>query len=333
MSNLEIKAKKAFDLKIKFSRMYSEDDPEASKVEMEYLTLRKEVLQEIGEDMHRQKSEPIRVVRERVERKIAPKRISTGIRALDYELVTEEMKSRGDIGGFSIGNFIQIAGAKGTGKSSLMMKLLTGFSNYEKVGWFDFEMGEDRVVSKLRAFKHNEDNLLYYSASRSLSDVTDEIKFLNILGVKHFVIDSAMKITVKDSDRYDKFSNISSEISSLTSSLGINIYMINQMSQSAEREGHLAIKHGNDAEYDADYIFYLVNAIKYKKDIDGNVLKGKGGKPVPDFDKEGTMQKDSNKRILKCDKNRQDERLFSVEILKHDIFSEPVEVIYEENTN
>ena len=325
MSNLEAKAKKAFDLKIKFGRMYDEDNPEAIKTEVEYLNLRKEVLTEIEEDTHKQKSEPIRIVRERVERKVAPKRISTGISVLDRELVTEDMKKRGSVGGFSLGNFIQLAGAKGTGKSSLMLKLLTGFSNHEQVGWFDFEMGEDRVVSKLRAFEHNEDNLLYYSSSRSLSDVTDEIKFLNILGVKHFVIDSAMKITVNGADRYDKFSKVSGELSTLTSYLGINIYMINQMSQSAEREGHLSIKHGNDAEYDADYIFYLVNAIKYETDDYGNYLK-KNDKRIPMHDDEGILIKDEHRRILKCDKNRQDERLFEVEIPKSAIFGIQVEV-------
>jgi len=317
MTPLEKKAQKAFDLKIKYSKMYDDGIPGAENIELEYLALRREVLQETNDVIHRQKSESIRVVRERVERKIAPKRISTGIRVLDFELVTEDMYKHHTSGGFSLGNFIQIAGAKGTGKSSLMMKLLTGFSNYEKVGWFDFEMGEDRVVSKLKAFSHDEDNLLYYSASRALADVTDEIKFLNVLGVKHFVIDSAMKITVKDADRYDKFSKISGELSALTSYLGINIYMINQMSQSAERDGHLSIKHGNDAEYDADYIFYLLNAIQ----LDEN------GKPMED--ETGILLKDPSKRILKCDKNRQDERLFSVEILKTDIFSKPIEIIYE----
>ncbi len=309
MSILEKKAQEAFDLKIQFNKMYEEDNPEAVKTEMKYLSLRRSVLEEIDEEIHRQKSEPIRVVRERVERKKTPKRIETGISILDRELVPEELRQRGEKGGFALGNFIQLAGSKGTGKSSLMLKLLTGFSEYEKVCWMDFEMGEDRVISKLKAFSHDEDNLLYYSSSRSLSDVTDEIKFLNLLGVHHFVIDSAMKITVDNSDRYDKFSKISGELSALTSYLGINIYMINQMSQSAEKEGHLAIKHGNDAEYDADFIFYLVNATMMEED----------GK-TPKKDKQGMVMKDENRRILKCEKNRQDERLFSVEIPKSSIF-------------
>ena len=90
------------------------------------------------------------VVRKRVERKKSPKRIETGIRELDYELVNDKMKSRGERGGLALGNFIQIAGSKGSGKSSFMLKMLTGFSNYEKVSWFDFEMGEDRVIKKLK---------------------------------------------------------------------------------------------------------------------------------------------------------------------------------------
>ena len=224
------------------------------------------------------------------------------------------MKIKGIKGGLALGNFIQIAGAKGTGKSSLMLKILTGFSLYENVSWFDFEMGEDRVVEKLKAFRHNADKIFYYTASRNIDDVTDEIKFLNAGGVNHFVIDSAMKINVPGTDRYEKFSTISGRLSELTSYLGINIYMINQMSQSAEREGHLAIKHGNDAEYDADFIFYLVNAIKH--DNNNNPIK----------DETGQLMRDQDKRVLKCEKNRQDDRLFTIEISKTAIFDP---IIYE----
>ncbi len=314
MSNLEEKAKKAFDLKVKYSTMYSNNEAGAEKAELEYLALRKEVLKEADENVLCQKSELMSKVIERVKNKKKPKRIETGIRALDFELVTEDMKSKGIKGGLALGNFIQIAGAKGTGKSSLMLKILTGFSLYENVSWFDFEMGENRVVEKLQDFRHNEDKIFYYAASRNIDDVIDEIKFLNAVGVNHFVIDSAMKINVPGVDRYEKFSTISSRLSELTSYFGINIYMINQMSQSAEREGHLSIKHGNDAEYDADFIFYLVNAIK--KDDRGNPMK----------DDTGQFIKDQDCRILKCDKNRQDDRLFSIEISKTAIFDP---IVYE----
>ena len=313
MSNLEEKAKRAFELKTKYARMYDNDEPGAEKVELEYIELRREVLKEITAEATRQRSEIMTTVKDRVYKKEKPERIETGIRVLDEELVTEDMRMRGVRGGLSLGNFIQIAGSRGAGKSSLMLKILTGLSQYESVSWFDFEMGEDRVVSKLRSFRHKADRIYYYTSSRNIDDVTDEIKFLNAVGVNHFVIDSAMKINVPGVDRYEKFSTISGRLSELTSAHGINIYMINQMSQSAEREGHLSIKHGNDAEYDADFIFYLVNAIE--KDDNGKFKKDDAGQTI----------KDTNKRILICEKNRQDDRLFSVEISKTAIFDPGVE--------
>jgi replicative DNA helicase len=290
---------------------------EARKIELAYLELRKEVLTEVDASITRQRSIPMKDIKARVASKEKPKRIETGIRSLDMELVNEEMKAKGIRGGMALGNFVQMAGSRGVGKSSFMLKIITGFSLHEKVSWFDFEMGEDRVVEKLKHFTHDDTNLLYYSASRDISDISDEIKLLHASGVKHFVIDSAMKITTKGVDRYEKFSSISGEMALLTSSLGINIYMINQLSQSSERDGVLALKHGNDAEYEADYIFFILNKIKYDE-------KGK-----PEKDDDGHIVMRDDVRILKCTKNRQDERLFTVEIPKSEIVSTVIEITYE----
>ncbi len=317
---IEEKAQKAFDIKSKYLQEYEADNiKEAKKLEIEYLTLRKEVLLEIDNSSTRQRSEPIRDVKERVANKKKPKRIETGIRLLDFELVDVAMKQRGVRGGFALGNFIQIAGSRGSGKSSIMLKILTGFSNYEKVCWVDFEMGENRVVEKLNDFTCNDDNLLYYASSRLLADVVGEIKLLNAIGVNHFVIDSTMKIIVPNVDNYNRFSAISSELSSLTSSLGINIYMINQMSQDSEKTGVLAIKHGNDAEYDADFIFYIMKI--RARDENGKLISDDFEMPI--FDEEN--------RLIKCTKNRQDERLFSLVIPKSAIMGIQVEeTVYEE---
>ncbi len=314
---LEAKAQKAFNLKAQYILEYDNNNiKEAKKLEIEYLTLRREVLIEIDSASNRQRSEPISAVKERIENRKKPKRIETGITELDRELVDNKMKMNNISGGFTLGNFIQIAGSRGSGKSSIMMKILTGFSNYEKTCWFDFEMGESRVVEKLHDFTHNDDNLLYYSSSRKLEDVVSEIKLLNAIGVNHFVIDSAMKITVPNLDNYNRFSAISSELSELTSSLNINIYMINQMSQESEKTGILAIKHGNDAEYDADFIFYIM---KMKaKDRNDKFINDSFGMPVYD----------ENNRLLKCTKNRQDDRLFSISIDKKSIFQNSIDSAY-----
>jgi hypothetical protein len=206
-----------------------------------------------------------------------------------------------------------------------MMKMLTGFSNREKVCWFDFEMGEDRVVKKLDDFPYSPDNMLYYASSRDLTDVIEEIKYLSATGISHFVIDSAMKIRVPGLSTYEKFSEISSQLSALTSSLMINIYMINQMSQMAERENNLSIKHGNDAEYDADFIFFLLNVQATEtKDSRGTVTR------IPKVDDAGFPIIDDTVRLLKCTKNRQDERLFDCYIPKSSLLGiKAVEIVYE----
>lgn len=317
MDKLELK-KLADRLRNEYSNLYASSKMAEGKAkEIEYLEARRELLNLIDEEIRVKKSIPIDIVRKRVEAKKKPSRIETGITPLDYQLVTEEMYVRNQKGGFSIGNFIQLVGSRGSGKSALLMKLISGFSFYEEVSWFDFEMGEDRVIQKLNEFRSNESNIMHYASSRDLSEIVDEIKFLNAGGIKHFVIDSAMKIEVPGVDRYEKFSTISSRLAELTSNLGINIYLINQLSQGSEKDGVLAIKHGNDAEYDADYIFYL---LKLPLMEDGRNVK----------DEVGGIVYDENVRVLKCTKNRQDDRLFTVNIMKYDIYgSDPEEIVYE----
>jgi len=315
---LKEKALQARSLQEQYIRAYETDFEEGRRLELEYLDLKREVLLSVDDNIKRQKSLPIHVIKKRVaEMPKRPKR-ETGIRSLDMELVTEAQKMRGERGGLSLGNYIQIAGSRGAGKSSFMLKILTSLSNYEPVCWIDFEMGEKRVVEKLKDFDHSDDNLLYYNSSRYLDEIIAEIKFLNASGVNHFVIDSTMKIMVKGvADKYDRFSLISQMLSELTSTLMVNIYIINQMSQSAERDGVLSIKHGNDAEYDADYIFYV---LKMKKEVNGEIVK----------DELGFEMYDEDMRVIKCTKNREDDRTFTAVINKSEIFGiKPIEITYE----
>ena len=149
--------------------------------------------------------------------------------------------------------------------------------------------------------------MFYYDSSREISDIVDEIKYLYASGVRHFVIDSMMKINEAGTKRgYESFSSISAKLSELSSSLMINIYLINQMSQDSVKNGHLMLKHGNDAEYDADYIFFILK------------------KPTGEKDETGQPTFVEDVRIIRCTKNRPDSRLFSVEIDKSLIFEVPV---------
>ncbi len=119
-----------------------------------------------------------------------------------------------------------------------------------------------------------------------------------------------MKVNAKGYKRgYESFSYISSVFAELTSSLGINIYLINQLSQDSERNGHLMMKHGNDAEYDADYIFFVMKEALEAKDEYGNT------------------QYDDNHRLIVCTKNRVDHRTFTAKISKYEIFGSDPEVV------
>lgn len=304
---LEDKAKKANNLKQQVAREYDTGNiDKAISLEKEYLQLRLEVINEVDEDVKKQKSITIKEVKKFVAARPMPIRRSTGIDTLDKELVGEAEYGRGKIGGFALGNFIQIVGNPAAGKSTLLMKIITNISLYERVSWFDFEMGDRRVTTKLEAFPYNEDNIFYYNSSRELKDIIDEIKFLNAMGVKYFVVDSTMKIYVKGLDEYQRNKQISNALSELTSTLEINIFAINQMNQQSAQTQTLNIKHGNDVEYDSDFVFFI---LALPKKENGKIVK----------DEIGQVVVDETKRAIVCHKNRQDERKFTVFIDKHEL--------------
>jgi len=301
--NREEKIQKAKELQNQYLNERASGKKQESLItEREYIVIRKELIDEVTTEVKTKKSLPIGDIKKRVNaREKRPKR-ETGIRSLDMELVNENDRRYGKIGGFPLGNFIQFAGVRESGKSTMLLKIISGISNYETVSWFDFEMGDEKAVAMLEQFEHN--HIEYYDGSRELSDMVDEIKYLYASGVRHFMIDSAMKINAKGYERgYQSFSYISSVLSELTSTLLINIYLINQMSSDSQRNNTLMLKHGNDAEYDADYIFF--------------VLK----KPTGQTDEAGQMIYDKDSRIIVCNKNRVDKRGFTVEIPANEIFN------------
>ncbi len=283
---------------------------ESLEVERKYLALRTELIDEVTTEVTTRKSIPMTQVIQRVATREKKPRRETGIRSLDIELVDEKQYGRGHTGGLTLGNFIQIAGSRGAGKSTILMKMFAGLSNVEQVAWFNFEMSDEKATETLAQFDSEPKNLNYYEGSREILDIVDEIKFLYADGVRHFVIDSMMKVNAKGYKRgYESFSYISSIFAELTSSLGINVYLINQLSQDSERNGHLMMKHGNDAEYDADYIFVVMKEALEAKDEYGNT------------------QYDDNHRLIVCTKNRVDHRTFTAKIDKYEIFGSDPEVV------
>lgn len=311
MTPSEIKelADKANRIRAEYSRLYEMgDNQKAIELEREYLDLRRRVIDEISSEVSRKRAVPLAEIKRRVKERPKKPRYATGITVLDRELVPPKKYNGHEIGGFTLGNMIQIVGARGSGKSSVMMKIHGTISKREPVLWMDFEMGESRVVEKIESFDHDDRNLLYYNASREISDIIDEIKMQYASGCRNVIIDSAMKLEARGLQGYERASYVSAKLSELTSTLDLNIFVINQISQSSEHEGRAAIKHGNDTEYDADFIFFVAKLPK--KDATGKVARDELGQPVTD----------DSRRVIICAKNRQDDRLFKVTVSKSDIF-------------
>jgi len=289
------------------------------EIEKQYLQDRSKIIDLVNEGMKRRKSISFDNIEKEVAAmpKIMPR--ETGIRVFDYELVTEADRKYSKVGGFPLGKFIQIAGTRGSGKTSLLLKMISGFTYGEQVSWFDFEIGKASSVEKLKQFSYVNTNLLYYGGSRELEDIVSEVKILFAEGVKHFIIDSNMKIRVSGAySEVNKNSTISDALSELTSSLNINIYLINQVSQQSDKDGTLYLKNGNDGEYDADMMFFItkVRLLDDKKHLA--------------IDDSGQPMWDESARMIHCTKNRPYDRLFTVKIEKNDIFTMPTEIVYEE---
>lgn len=216
-------------------------------------------------------------------------RYAIGIHAIDSELATDEDRRMGITGGIETGTFIQFAGESGAGKTTLVLDILANISKYSQCVFFNFEMGVKRIGNRLHRKLKEEvqmDNLIIDSHSRELNLLCMEITLYARDGIKFFAIDSRMKIEVEqEMADHQKTALISSKLSKLAQEKDIIIFLINQMSDEAIKENRMVLKNGGDQKYDADMMWFYV--------ID---------------------KKDEKKRLLRCTKNRQDERTWKVEL-------------------
>jgi len=215
-------------------------------------------------------------------------RYMTGVTPLDEALM----------GGIEIGTFVQIAGQSFAGKTHLVVEVLSNMANGFPVKFFNFEMGDRRIISRLEktlTTDNQGNNFHVHNGSRSLNDIKKEIVKSIGLGQRFFAVDSKMKIEVPDiTDDYKRFNMISAELAKLTQQHDIIIVLINQMNESDLKDKRLAFKGSGDQMYDTDIaLFYMVD------------------------DEEPT------KRKLVCRKNRQDEILFLLD-LKLDAFGKTI---------
>lgn len=204
-------------------------------------------------------------------------RYETGIKPLD-----EKFK-----GGIELGTFVQLAGESGVGKTHLTLEILTNIAVYTKSVFFNFEMGDTRIVKRLKnIIKEDQqwDNIIIDNDSREIDALCNEIKLYANEGIKFFTIDSKMKINVDSAEAdHQKFSKISKRLAELSQKQDIIIFLINQMNEEDIKHKRLAFKGSGDQKYDADIALFYV-------------------------------RDDEGKRRLICNKNRQDEYEFSIDL-------------------
>jgi len=204
-------------------------------------------------------------------------RYETGIEALDYKLH----------GGIEIGTFVQLAGESGVGKTHLLLEILSNIANYSSSVFFNFEMGDTRIIKRLDRLLIRDvqwDNLIIDGDSRNLDTLCNEITLYARSGYKFFTDDSKMKIEVSgNQEDHQKYSSITNRLAKLCQQLDIIIFLVNQMSEQDIKNKRLAYKGSGDQKYDTDISLF------YVKDENGQ-------------------------RKLICDKNRQDEELFALEL-------------------
>ncbi len=188
------------------------------------------------------------------------------------------------MGGIEVGTLIQLAGQSFSGKTHLVLEILSNIAGAYGAVLFNFEMGDVRMSKRLEKLLVTDpqlDNLIIDSRTRDIDLLINEIRIYTKKGIKFFAIDSKMKITSSEKDDFKRFGEISSKLARLAQENDIIVFLINQMSEADIKDGSFSFKGSGDQLYDTDIaLFYTV-------------------------DKDG-------QRRLTCTKNRQDEREFSL---------------------
>ena len=223
-------------------------------------------------------------------------RYETGVYWLDNELHNWNNTSKG----LEVGSLVLLAGQSYGGKTTLLLQILANVSSYAKTLFFNFEMGDRRINSRLQKLLKTDtqyNNFLINTASRDLDDLVMEIKLAIEDGIVFFGIDSRMKITTKENlTEYQLATKITKELSEVAIKHDVIIFLINQISESDLREKRLSFKGSGDQMYDADYAFFII------------------------------VDEETEQRTLVCKKNRADERVFTVDMPN----TQPVEIVYQE---
>ena len=208
-----------------------------------------QMIAELEGDSDIYQPETMQQVVERVKSRPPLQKFATGIDWLDVNMA----------GGLSEATFINLAGENYSGKTFLAMKIMEHIALYERVFFFSFEMYEGLLAKRVRHWSEEQlQNLLIEQKATALYRIAEIVRMERQRGVKFFVIDSRMKITMSQKlDIYEKNSEITRVLSKVTQETGATILLINQISEADLRNGRLSLKGSGDQAYDSDVIIYI----------------------------------------------------------------------------
>ena len=249
----------------------TEDHKEKMKLKKEYHLIKLKMIEYLDSEQTSNGVTAKALIADVNSRKKVP-RYMTGVAGLDDALN----------GGIELGTFIQLAGQSFTGKTHLVLEILSNIAGAWGAVLFNFEMGDVRIANRLEKLLITDtqlENLIIDSRTRDIDMLINEIRIYAKKGVKFFAIDSKMKITSSEKDDMKRFAEISSKLSRVCQENDIIVFLINQMNEADLQSKRLAFKGSGDQMYDTDIaLFYM-------------------------------LEKDDSRKII-CNKNRQDERGF-----------------------
>ena len=167
-----------------------------------------------------------------------------------------------EIGGFRSGTFVNLAGQSFSGKTSLALKILANVAEYNKAFLASLEMYENKLVDKLNHLSPTQKkNLIVSQKCFKIEELESIMRTQAKKGVKFFVLDSRMKLTVQQGEKeYQKIALLSGKLASLTQELGIIVILINQTSEEDLKNGRFSLKGSGDQFYDSDCVLFLAIA-------------------------------------------------------------------------
>ena len=212
-------------------------------------------------------------------------RYETGVSFLDYALA----------GGFEMAQLVLLSGEPEAGKTSLGVQILENVSMGYKCAFFCFEFTARQYInaklSTTPSFKDNE-NLFIINEGYEVAQVAENIRALAKTGVKFFLIDSQMRVTVgrarsMEEEESEKFSTLAK----LAHSLEILIILIVQTSKTDPNNPMGSKKGGHESS-----ITIRIEHVKAKSDGENDV------------------EFDPKKRVIIIKKNKQTGKHFKEQV-------------------